>query len=475
MTCHDSPYWTGVKRELPRTPYQHENAVSCHNCYAGTLSGTLNKIHAAQAAGADLIELDIKDQDGTVYVEHNDTGGTSAPTLVEVLADAALKSGSQLLFIETKETTPTESYLRAVFDHLMAHGYGVAGRPVVLRTFDALRNNLLIARKLLATPAYASLRKHVRLHVLFSRNEGSNIAALQGKVRKCKNDGFHGVEFEYQTPNLFGALTYAKSLRLGTSVWTIPTSMGEAFISALRDEVDAVTVDYSVSVARAVIQDNNALIYLNVWDQPATASSMRWYGVSDASLHQAPVNVAGAPTTESLSMGEDRFGTSLIFKAADSQSVTFFDADQTANAGYFVAVVVNFDRLTLPDGETQEVIGKANSGGFALELFNPPGAEDTVLRFGVFVEGEYRYATYPASKLDGSQSYFIIGAYDGDGAVRMWINNDATGTTASGSFKAGVVQNDVPVLLGADPQVGPSRFFFDGKVQMALVQNWKNH
>jgi hypothetical protein len=162
VTCDSLPYWAGVQRSLPRTPYDHENAVSCHNCYASSLSATLDKIHAAQASGADLIELDIKDEGGTVYVQHDDTGSTSAPRFAEVLADPGLKAGNQLLFIETKETAPSESYLRAVLDQLAAAGYGVAGRPVVLRTFDSLRDNLIIARKLLATPTYAAMRPHVR-------------------------------------------------------------------------------------------------------------------------------------------------------------------------------------------------------------------------------------------------------------------------------------------------------------------------
>jgi hypothetical protein len=392
------------------------------------------------------------------------------------LADTGLKTGNQLLFIEFKETAPTEAFVQSVLDQLAAEGYGVAGRPVVLRAFDSLRDNLLIARKLLARPVHANtLRNHVRLHVLFPPSEGSNIAGLQTKIATSRQRGFHGVEFEYRTRNLFGGISYATSLGMGTSLWTIPVSMGEAFVSALRDEVDALTVDYPVAKARAVVEDDNGLIYLNVWDQPASGGSMTWFRSSHSATGQLPVNVPGAPTTESLGAGEDRFGTSLIFDATASQSSTFYDADSALSSGYFVAAVVNFDVLSLPDGETQSVLGKANSGGFALELYNPAGAGDTILRFGVFVDGAYRYATYPASNLDGSDSYFVIGAYDGNGSVRLWVNNSTAGTTASGPYSSGVVQNDVPVLLGADPQEGPSRFYFSGKVQLVLVQNWSGH
>jgi hypothetical protein len=134
---------------------------------------------------------------------------------------------------------------------------------------------------------------------------------------------------------------------------------------------------------------------------------------------------------------------------------------------------VDFDRLDLDEGETSSVLAKSDSGAFSFELYNPSGASPTVLRFGVRVGGSYIYGTYPAASIDSADSHFLIGAYDGDGGVRIWVDgNQGTAGSASG----GVTQNNVDVLLGADPQ-GPSgtRFFFQGKIQQALVQNWTAH
>ena len=111
----------------PLLPTAREDAISCHNCYTGSLTGTVDKLHAAQSDGADLLELDIKDEGGTVYVEHDDTGGTSGPHFSDVLADASLKSGNQILFIELKETNPTVDFVTSVLDQLAAEGFGVSG------------------------------------------------------------------------------------------------------------------------------------------------------------------------------------------------------------------------------------------------------------------------------------------------------------------------------------------------------------
>ena len=475
VTCGATGYWTGVARNLATSPYGNIAAISCHNCYTGDLAGTLAKIHTALTDGADLIELDIKDEAGTAFVDHDDAGSTSGPLLNQVLADSVLKAADQPLFIEIKETVPTDAFIARVLDALIAEGYGVPGRPVVLRAFESLTSNLLIARKLLATPAYLSLRPHVRLNVLFTRADGADIPGLQTRIATVRNAGGHGVEFEYQTPNLFGALTYARSLGLGTSIYTVPVGFGEVFVSNARDEVDAITVDYPVASARAVVEANNALAYLSAWDQNATASTINWLQSSSSATSASPVNTSGAPTLENLGAGSNRFGTSLDFNAAGSEFVSLYDADNPTSQGYFVAVVVSFDNLAIASTATSVLLGKANAAAFSLELHNPSGSAATVLRFGAHVGGSYLYATYPASNLDTTSSYLITAAYDGDGAVRMWINNSDAGVTPSASVTGGVTTNDVPILIGADPESPGERFFFDGKIQLALVQSWANH
>ena len=96
------------------------------------------------------------------------------------------------------------------------------------------------------------------------------------------------------------------------------------------------------------------------------------------------------------------------------------------------------------------------------------------LRFVVHVNGGYSYATTPLIGLNGTNSYFIIGAYDGNGAVRLWVNN--VERMASASISGGVTLNNSPVVSGTAPQGATvRRYFFKGKIQQVMVQKWRNH
>lgn len=481
--CDGKPYWDGVSHKFAVTPYGKKTAISCHNCYtlgssnADSLSKTLAKIHDAQQKGADLIELDIKDEGGVIYVEHDDTGNTRGALFSDVISDIPLRGGTQLLFIESKEKDASEAYVRKVLEELKAKGWAKAGRPVVFRAFDGVSHNVTIARNLLATADFIEMRPHVRLHVLFSRGDGNDIAKLQTRIQGVKDKGFHGAEFEYQTPNLFGALKYAESLDLGTNIWTIPVSVGEVFVTTLRDETDALTVDYPIDKTRQVLEDKTGLIYLNAWKQ--TGTSVTWYRRNTLATTPTQLTVPNRPKLVDVAVGNSLFGGALTFDSSKQEHIPFYDAKNEPSDGYLVSTVVTFDSLVPKTSHTAVLIGKADQAAFSLEIHQPTSGTltNTVLRFGVWIGDGYKYATYPVSKLQVGPSYMITGAYDGKGQVWMWVNNSAADTTKPpGEFVGGVKHNDSPVVLGADPQGQvDTQFYFDGKVQLAIVQNWPDH
>ena len=99
-----------------------------------------------------------------------------------------------------------------------------------------------------------------------------------------------------------------------------------------------------------------------------------------------------------------------------------------------------------------------------------------MLRFGVRVATGYEYATYPRSLLNGTDAYWITGAYDGDGAVRMWVNNSDNDVEASSNVSGGVIDNNSPIVIGADPQGAiDRRFYSSAKIQRLNVQSWGEH
>ncbi|MEG1201408.1 MAG: LamG-like jellyroll fold domain-containing protein [Comamonas sp.] len=459
-------YWAGVGRALPASPLGNKVAISCHNCYGDSVAATQTKVAKALARQFDLVELDLTlHADGKVYVEHNDSELPHG-TLQASLANTSLQQSDRMLFLEVKEgyTSAAQSdvMMLSVLRSIRHQQYASAERPAFIRAFmDGRQQHLVRAKQLLAMTEFAGIRNHIRFHTLIESN-------IRNNVRATKNLGFDGVEFEYRSTDLFGNIQQAKALGLGVGLYTIPAHMGEAYLSALREDVDILTTDYDLdtnaktSNVRALVQEGTGLLYLNTATQ---ASYPLQYQRANATSYQLPSGV-GAPALEWLAPAadEDRVGGSMVF--AGGQSLTTWDADNTADGGYLVTAVVNFDDLA--PKATASILAKSDGGGFALEQTG------TGLRFGVHVNGTYYYATAPLSTFNGTQSYFIIGAYDGNGAVRLWVNNREQ--LPSVSISGGVTHNNSPVVIGADPQGATERrFHFSGKIQQVMVQKWRDH
>jgi hypothetical protein len=463
-------YWNGVTRALPVTPLGNVMAVSCHNCYGDTNAETAAEVSKALTRDFDLVELDVTlHGNGQVYVEHEDSE-LAHGTFAAALANTSLQQSNRMLFVEVKEAYSTaaasDTLMLGVLRAIRDNNYATAGRPVFLRAFreasPSRHNHLVRAKALLDLSEFAGIRSYVRFHTLLQVD-------IRNGIRDTKNLGFHGIELKYTTADLFGPLMQARMLGLGAGVYTTPAALGELYLSALREDVDFITTDYdrgATAVAtsvRGLVQEATSLLYMNTAQQTAFPLSYRRTAATPAYTVSAG---AGVPTLEVLSVtsDEDRVGGSMVFQGAES--VTTYDADNAASGGYLVTAVVNFDDLT--SGATGVILAKSDAGGFALEQ------SGTNLRFGVYVNGAYSYATAALSGLNGSGSYFIVGAYDGSGAVRLWVNN--TEKTASASVTGGVGANDSPVVIGADPQGATSRrYYFKGKIQQVMVQKWRNH
>lgn len=463
-------YWSGTSRALPVSPLGNTVAISCHNCYGTTNAATTAQVAMALGREMDLIELDITlhANDGQAYVEHADSEDASHGTLAAALANNALRQSDRLLFLEIKEAYSTQATSDALMLQVLRQvrdgGYASAGRPAFLRAFINSVNrhqHLVRAKALLAAAEFAGIRDHVRFHTLLETD-------IRNGIRTTKNLGFHGVEFEYRMPSLFGALMQAKLLGLGVGVYTTPASLGEVFLSALREDVDFITTDYdrdaspAATSARGLVQEATSLLHMNTAAQTAYPLTYRRTNATTWPVGQSN----GTPALEVLSVtsDEDRVGGSMVFEGA--QSIGTWDADNASTGGFLVSAVVNFDDLA--PATTAALLAKSDAGGFTLEQTG------TQLRFGVHVNGAYVYATAPLSGFNGTDSYFIVGAYDGDGTVRLWVNNAEK--TPSAAVSGGVTLNNSPVVIGADPQGATDRrYFFKGKVQQVMVQRWRNH
>src|SRR4051794_23711729 len=143
VSAATTAFWSGSARGLARSPLGNVAAVSCHNCYvdssgntaAVNLANTLSKLHRAQADGADMLELDVKYESGVTYVTHSDDTATNVAKLSNVLDDAALKNGDQILVVEIKETSFSTALVSDVLKTIADRGYARSGRPVLIKAF----------------------------------------------------------------------------------------------------------------------------------------------------------------------------------------------------------------------------------------------------------------------------------------------------------------------------------------------------
>ena len=469
-------YWSMAERAFTKSPLGHHMGIVCHNCYrtdswdqATNLQETAQALQSAIDAGADLLELDIKVEEGVWYVEHDDIGGTHGAFLSDVLLLANLQDGDQPLFIEIKERNPTEGQIAQLIEQLVTSGYAVNGRPVVLRTFQTRLNNFDYAMMVLED--YPFHKPYFRFHVIFNADERDNIEDFQFLLTEAKNAGYHGVEFSRRTPNLFSLLHKAQSLGLATAMWTVPELMGEIYCAGFREKLDALITDYPIADCKTVAQEDTNILYLDVSQTPTTATSIEYlYNGNQVGSHS--IDSIDTPTLGSSTDGV-LSGSYLRFDSASQQSMLFHDGDNESDQGYFLMMVVQMDILGGTGWDVQALASKADSGGFALELENSWGNN---LRYGVRVDDGYEYATLDTFHLSTDQLHYIIGTYDGNGRVRLWVDGSDSWVSTSGVLSSGVVQNNSPIRIGADPEgQSGARYFFDGKVQSMSLLKWRDH
>lgn len=465
-------YWKGVERTLLETQLGKKVLLSAHNSYEEhldtpqkNLAKTLQIIHAAQADKADAIELDIVSWDNILRVTHDDNcNAEKAARLSDVLADQDLREGNQLLYLELKEKKPNKKKIRLLLDLLVEHQYATNGRPVVLRSFatDKRKKNLSLLKTILQEPAYIHIRPYIRMHALVG-DKGS-----QKLIGELYDDGIDAVEIKYSRENLFGMLVYAKALGMGTGVWSLGK---KEEVSAFREVVDTMILDLATDKARDLIVKPNSLLFLNVWNEEVQDGKIGYQKEGEES--STSTAAAGFPKFEWVGLGEDRFGGSLVFQEKKNHAISFGDLENESGKGILLSLVVNFDDLSVKDGETSCLVAKTDQSGFGLELHNPEGwFSPTVLRFAVHVNGQYRYATRVVSDLNQTDSYHILAAYNGSGKIQLWVNGRQNKVSSQSAF-GGMTKNNSPLLLGADPQGNFNRrFFFSGKIQQLHVQRW---
>lgn len=510
VTLANASPWDGLTG-IPLTPLGNKVAVSCHNCYNGlnnkiyTLAEANNKVNAAIGRGTNIIEIDvgITGLSQQICASHEGSAACTKgePLFADMLANTTFRDSNALVFLELKNITIDNNlFATRLLDTIKANpAYATSQRPFYIRGFREKITLLKAIQNKLNNSAYSNIRHHIRFSVAYIRTRWDDLGSinnLQNHIRdNVYANGFDFVEVNFKMKDLLGVTRYAKSLGLGVGLFTIPSSHGDAFTAALREEVDQLTVEYRVDYARETIQRANSLAYLNTANCNSANDSTVTYRFNHIGGQGNVAELVNIPATSSQygtpglwydAKGQDRFGCSLDFRSNQGYSyrtLPMGDRDNGTGEGFLVTAFVNFDKLSsLPEG-VMAIVNKSQSGGFAIEL--KQSGTNVLLRFGAHINGAYRYHSYnvnstglasPNNSLNGSDGYFLVGAYDGDGGLYLWIDNQKVGN--GGTYTGTVTANNVDMMVGADPQPSATRkarFFFNGLIQQVSVLRWNAH
>src|SRR5690606_18087451 len=136
---------------------------------------------------------------------------------------------------------------------------------------------------------------------------GTN-AATRVLIGAAQASGYDMIEIEYRSRDLMSHVALARSLGMGTNIFTVPASLGEVFVANARDVVDAITVDYPIASARAVVEEENGLFFLDasqLTDETMSALPYHRDGVATTSL---AINGAGQPLLRVASASDPMIG-----------------------------------------------------------------------------------------------------------------------------------------------------------------------
>jgi hypothetical protein len=478
-------FWRGLRAPVARTALGHACALMAHNSYVDTgdsqeesFADTWDKIQVALDRQVDVIELDFKDQDGVLLISHNDDGSATGARLVDILDQYALRHADTPLGLEIKEDNPTSDFGERVVDLLRTRreDYVKNGRPMLVRAFLSRLVSLGQVRAALRAEANLFVRPYVRLSVIFPA-QGPDLTSFAGQLDQTLAAGATMVELPYRDPALPAKIHLARARGLAVAVWAIPGAFGEVFVTSLREEVDLLTADVVQLDARPLIEAPTSLLDLDAAATAPVPQGLPYQGApADGTV--LAVNRPGQPYWEQPPV--DRPVTSglagpyLQFDGTE-QSQLPYAGSLRAGGGVLISATLRFSDLGLDPGELRPILAQA--GGWTLELAWPAGADAGVLRFGVWVEGadgslQPAFATVPASSLNTVDSVLVTGAYDGDGGVRLWVNNRQTRTEPYAL--GGIAPLSLPVGLAGDPMdvAGKAGRRFQGDIQRISVHAW---
>jgi len=235
-------------------------AIACHNCYDNSrleYQDTLVKIKAAIEEGADLIELDVIQEnkvDSKAVISHGGNfNGLSyeGVSFEKVVENEVLTNASQILFIEIKDKIESKAHIRSILNILKQQqnssgdsAYFRAERFTIIRSsrhYETLSN----FRDIIDEAEFIEIQPYLKLSRLYLNQSHNSMVKDIFQAYQC---GLDMVEFDIKTnTDTISLLSgYAKALGIAVNVFTLNEENYKPSINELKHNVDIVTVSNNV-------------------------------------------------------------------------------------------------------------------------------------------------------------------------------------------------------------------------------------
>jgi hypothetical protein len=319
---------------------------------------------------------------------------------------------------------------------------------------------------------------------------------------------YHGVTFDFREPELVRRVALAHASGLGVWIDNVPGPRhGEVVLAGLRQLVDGFSTDYRIDQARSIVSAKDVQAGFDATPLVSPEEPLLVYYLQPDGTIASWQRVLAVPTGEELGTPELAWwsdngpfsGGALDFAPGD-RTMRLTDPPVGALEGVLVSVSATLgDAMAIAPGEFANILSSATSmaagehqGGVALRVARAAQGGALALQFAVHAGDRYWVHEYPfaggstgacpspngtfTEPLEEGRAYWLLGVYDGDGPVQLFIDGKCAGAAAP-EANGPVTASLFAPLVGAQPETAlpGGSGFFRGVVQSAQLLSWPSH
>ena len=227
------------------------SGLACHNCYdynTVAVENTLRFIDKAVEENHQFIELDLiyRQEEGAWFINHGTNERFVA--LVPVLSRSSIKETNHSLFVEVKGDSYSQEEITQLFTSLqeIKNSFGDTAyfnqqRFLTVRS-SADFSFINAMQDVLNEPRFSDIQHFVKFSKILPLR---SFSSTYNRIELSKQCGVHMVEFSnlFAVDNIKNLAQHAKSIGLGTSMYTVDETNYKVFVKELQGTIDVFNIE----------------------------------------------------------------------------------------------------------------------------------------------------------------------------------------------------------------------------------------